>query len=152
MSIFEKDVVWKNVKFRKTHSFITSAIDFNTFVNDKGKEFRVMAVGNYDGKVSVWLLREFNNKLYEPFIFDDKGTFVTSLAFVNTINPAHNQLIVGYFDGTIKFWNMDIDSLAKSLQCDLEKKYDRRQLLPKERDHYYLDLKGFKIKEPVSCK
>ena len=142
-----------NVTFRKVHSFVVSAIDFKTFVNKRGEKFDMMAVGNYDGTVSIWLLKEFKNRLYEPFLFDDKGTFVTSLEFVNNpSNKNQNQLMVGYFDGTIKFWNMDINSLANDLQCVLEGKFKRGQLSKKEKEDYNLDFEGFILTHLADCK
>ena len=137
-----------DVKFRKSHSYITSAIDFKTFStsDSNDKPLIVMAVGNYDGTVSIWSLSEFENKLYTPFLFDGKGTFVTSLKFVNTpSSPDNNQLMVGYFDGTIKFWNMDINSLANNLQCVLKSKFKREKLLLREIQDYGLNIKDFKL-------
>ena len=140
------------VMVRKVHSFLVSAIAFKTSTNSEGKETSIMAVGNYDGTVSIWILSEFNNKLYLPFIFDDNNTFVTSLKLIDTPSmPNHNQLMVGYFDGTIKFWNMDIGSLANSLQCILKSNFNKTEITKKERSDHYLDLQGFTKKYFAEC-
>ena len=121
-----------NKPFRKNHGQQISDIKFNKYTDTNNNITNVMAIGSYDGTISVWMIDEFENELYEPLRLDNNQKWVTSLDFVDD----GNHLVAGYSDGKIKFWSMNTKKLADKL-CDILKaKYSITQLSDSEFKQY----------------
>jgi WD40 repeat protein len=144
--IFQKDNSYDmmSLKTRKTQDFLISAIDFKIKSN-----MNVMAVGSYDGTVSIWIVDEFGNEFYTPFLLKNTDSWATSLIFINSGNDLHYQLMVGYFNGTVKFWNLSIKTLANGLKCELA---NVEPLTIGEKSQMGLNIEGFEIQNYVECK
>ena len=148
-----------SLKARKTHVFRISSIDFKEYKNAANNTVQpIMAVGSYDGTVSVWQLTEFSHGLYEPFMFEyhnaeGKNSWVTSLEFIeNPDDNEHHQLMVGYFNGTIKFWGLEVESLANHVRCALGDDFKGKLKFTKaEVEKYHLKVTGFEVKNYVEC-
>ncbi len=121
---------------RKLHDQQISAMKFIKYKDKNNNPLNVMALGSYDGTVTVWNLADFGNELYEPLIFDNDQKWVMSLEFIN--NGDH--LAVGYLDGKMKFWALNTESVANELCALLTKKYpDSKQLTASELKQYLGD-------------
>lgn len=74
----------------------------------------MMAVGSYDGTVSVWDLQKWEASRgdYQPLILDDHDDWVTTCTFL----PGDNTLLSGSKLGTVKFWYLD-PSAYSSVLC-----------------------------------
>lgn len=148
-----------SLKARKTHVFRISAIDFKEYKNTVDNSVQsIMAVGSYDGMVSVWQLSEFKNGLYEPLMFEyhnveGKNSWVTSLEFIeNPDDNEHHQLVVGYFNGTIKFWGLEVQGVANDLRCALGDSFKGKlRFSEDEIEKYRLKVEGFEVKNYVEC-
>ena len=101
-------------EMKMTHSQQISEIAFS------GNE---VAVGSFDGSVSVWSLNKWNDKLYEPMVLENTK-WVMSL----TYSANQNQWIIGYADGSLKFWTSDSRTLANHL-CELIQQNSNRNTL-----------------------
>lgn len=125
----------------KAHELIISDMDFGKHRDSKG-EYNSIAVGSYDGTVSVWDLKLMRNaqtkKDYEPLRFDDKNTWVTSVEFVQTDKKGTNQLVAGYADGNLKFWCLDVHTLVVELQSLMEE----QEIKQSQRQQYHLNDKA----------
>jgi len=142
-----------SMKVRKPHELRVSSIDFKPYKSADGEQEVAMAAGNYDGTATVWQMSKFEKTTYEPLRFDDKGTWVTSLSFVKNANsPSKNKLIVGYFDGTLKFWDLDVKNLANDLMCTVESQFSTRPALLKvEIEKYQLSSLDIKVLRYAKC-
>lgn len=108
-------------KTRKAHAQRISDIKFMKYVDKSSKVISTMAIGSYDGSVTVWSLNEFKvNELYEPLNFSGGQKWVMSLAFVNE----GKQLSVGYSDGKLKFWPLNTKEVAKQLCGSINNSFD----------------------------
>ena len=97
------------VKERRLLDFHHARINQLVFTPD-GKH---LFASSHDNLVSVW------DQDYElSLIFDDHGSWATSLAFYEK----NNQLLVGYYNGDIRFYNLDpqayIDQLCNKLRWE----------------------------------
>ena len=141
-----------NIMIREAHALQISAIDFHEVENEKGEMVSIMAIGSHDKTASIWRMEEFNNSLYEPFVFDDKSTLVTSLEFIKTPNlKSHNQIVIGYFDGTVKFWTLEIERLANELRCTATSELNGRTELNEHEKEKYRTEVGLEIKDYTQC-
>ncbi|MGB0862824.1 MAG: hypothetical protein ACPG19_04365 [Saprospiraceae bacterium] len=117
---------------RKVQGQRISTIKFKKYGSNEASN--VIAIGSYDGTVSVWALDEFKDGQYDPLILqggDQK--WVMSLDFVNE----GKQLAVGYLGGKIKFWPLYPVNLADKL-CEIiaEKHENDSELTDDEFKHY----------------
>jgi WD40 repeat protein len=148
-----------SLKARKTHVFRISAIDFKEYKNTVDNSVQsIMAVGSYDGTVSVWQLSKFTTGLYEPFMFEyhnveGKNSWVTSLEFIeNPDDNEHHQLVVGYFNGTIKFWGLEVQGVANDLRCALGDSFKGKlKFSDDEVEKYHLKVDEFDVRNYVEC-
>jgi WD40 repeat protein len=123
----------KDNKFdRKVQGQRISIIKFKKYKDNATPE--VIAVGSYDGTVSVWAMNEFKNGQYEPLVLQGgKQKWVMSLDFVNE----GKQLAVGYLDGKIKFWSLYPKDIADELcKIIVEKHKKNSELTDDEFKHY----------------
>jgi WD40 repeat protein len=118
INLFKKEngIYSKKGKDRKKHGQRISAIKFEKHIDDNNNASDIMAVGSYDGTVSLWMISKFGDELYEPLLFEDNQKWVMSLEFVNN----GNQLAVGHLDGKMKFWTLEPQKVADRL-CEIIK-------------------------------
>jgi WD40 repeat protein len=100
----EQNAVLDNTRQLDFHRTRINALQFSP---DGSQLF----VSSYDNMVSVW-----NENAELSLVFDDHGSWATSLAYYE----GANQLIVGYYDGQIRFYNLSpavyMDELCRIIQ------------------------------------
>ena len=123
---------------RKAHGRQITGFDF---INKKirSEETTFLAISSNDGTATMWILKKFDEALYEPFIFEDDKSWAMSVKFIND----GEQLAVGYRDGTIKFWTLSIHKLG----TDLCKLINNKQFPPLDADEYERYVDGIKPDE-----
>lgn len=80
-----------------------------------------------DGTAKVWNFERFGQELYEPITLEDNKPWASVAKFVKG-----NRVLVGYKDGTLKFWTLESAVLADKL-CDVLK---GKNLTEDERERY----------------
>lgn len=75
------------------------------------KNGNYMAVASYDGTISIWDLRYFQDATYQPLIINDHRDWVRSLAFANN----DRMLVAGTKDGRLYFWNFHSPDYAQMI-------------------------------------
>jgi len=120
--------------FRKNHAQRISDIKFRTYTNTDKVVTNVMAVGSYDGTITVWTMSGFAKELYEPLVFDNDQKWVMSIEFLNR----GTQLVAGYLDGKMKFWALSTSKVADKLCSLLTQKYSSNKQLSNSEFKQYL--------------
>jgi WD40 repeat protein len=92
-----------------------------------------MAIGSYDGTVSLWVMDKFNDGLYEPLLLEDNQKWVMSLEFMSD-----GQLAVGSLEGQIKFWTLEPRKVADRLCEIIKDKYKTNSALNDSEFKQYL--------------
>jgi WD40 repeat protein len=142
----------ENLIVREVNLQKISSIDFQTYISSNQKPYTLMAVGCYNGTVSIWDIERLTDNFFSPIILDNNKSWVTALEFVNeTMDSQYYQLMVGYSDGTFKFWNLDMQSLANELKCVANEAFERNNFKKEEIETYRLDTDEIKIKPYAKC-
>ncbi len=141
-----------NLIIREVNLQKISSIDFKTYKSNNQKPYTLMAVGCYNGTVSIWDIERLTDNFFSPIVLDNNQKWVTALEFVNeTMDSQYYQLMVGYSDGTFKFWNLDMQSLANELKCNANETFERKEFKKEEIEKYRLDTGEIKIKAYAKC-
>ncbi|MGB0862627.1 MAG: hypothetical protein ACPGXZ_06890 [Saprospiraceae bacterium] len=141
-----------NLIIREVNLQKISSIDFKTYKSNNQKSYTLMAVGCYNGTVSIWDIERLTDNFFSPIVLDNNQKWVTALEFVNeTMDSQYYQLMVGYSDGTFKFWNLDMQSLANELKCNANETFERKEFKKEEIEKYRLDTGEIKIKAYAKC-